>query len=121
MKKIVVSCEMEVTIKMISGKYKPLLLYYLIENKVKRFNELQTYIAQLSQKTLTNQLRELEADGLINRKVYAVVPPKVEYSITDKGKTLYPLLKMMCKWGEQNIDERFVLTNRQCGLNKDRP
>ena len=118
MDKIIVTCEMEVTIKMIGGKYKPLLLYYLIESGIKRFNELQTYTAHASQKTLTNQLRELEADGLINRKVYPVVPPKVEYSISDKGRTLYPLLKMMCEWGEQNIDERFILTNRQCGVER---
>lgn len=114
MDQIVVTCEMEVTIKMISGKCKPLILYHLIENGVKRFNELLAYLAQVSQKTLTNQLRELEADGLIIRTVYPVIPPKVEYSVSEKGRTLYPLLKMMCEWGELNIDHRFILTNSQC-------
>lgn len=118
MKKIVVSCEMEVTIKLIGGKWKPLILYYLIEDGTKRFNQLLSYMTQISQKTLTNQLRELEKDDLISRTVYPVVPPKVEYAITEKGKSLYPLLKKMCEWGEKNMNERFVLTNSQCGLTK---
>ena len=114
MKKLVVSCEMEVTLKMIGGKWKPLILYYLIENGIKRFNQLHTYMTQVSQKTLTNQLRELESDELISRTVYPVVPPKVEYAITEKGQSLYPLLKLMCEWGEKNKDDRFELTNSQC-------
>ena len=97
-KRIVVSCEMEVTLKLIGGKWKPLILYHLIENGTKRFNQLLTCMAQISQKTLTNQLRELEMDDLLSRRVYPTVPPKVEYTITDKGKSLYPLLKMMCEW-----------------------
>lgn len=114
MNKIKVTCEIEVTLKMIGGKYKPLILYYLVDTGAKRFNELMAYLTNISQKTLTNQLRELENDGLINRKVYPEVPPKVEYSITEKGSSLFPLLEMMCEWGEKNIDERFELTNRQC-------
>ncbi len=114
MDKIKVSCEIEVTIQMIGGKCKPLILYYLTDEGTKRFSELQSYINQISQKTLTNQLRELEADGLITRKVYAEVPPKVEYSITEKGKSLYPILELMCEWGEKNIDDRFQLMCPQC-------
>lgn len=114
MDKITVNCEIEVTMRMIGGKCKPLILYYLIEDGTKRFNELLSYITQISQKTLTNQLRELESDGLINRKVYAVVPPKVEYSITEKGKSLFPILELMCEWGEKNIDDRFEIINPQC-------
>ena len=106
---------MEVTLKLIGGKWKPLILYHLIEHGTKRFNQLFTYMAQISQKTLTNQLRELEKDDLIDRTVYPTVPPKVEYTVTDKGKSLYPLLRMMCEWGEKNIDDRFELTNSQCG------
>ncbi len=114
MEKIKVTCEMEVTLKMIGGVCKPLILYYLIENGTKRFNQLLSYITVVSQRTLTNQLRELEADGLIHRQVYAQIPPKVEYSITEKGRSLFPILELMCQWGEENIDERFELTNPQC-------
>lgn len=112
--KIRVNCEIEVTIQMIGGKSKPLILYYLIDEGTKRFNEILGYMNQISQKTLTNQLRELEADGLVIRKVYAQVPPKVEYSATEKGKSLMPILELMCEWGEQNIDERYELINPQC-------
>lgn len=113
--KIKVGCEIEVTLKMIGGKCKPIILYLLIEEGTKRFNELMRLITQISQKTLTNQLRELEADGLITRTCFAEVPPRVEYAITEKGKSLYPLLEAMCEWGERNIDDRFELTSPQCG------
>jgi DNA-binding HxlR family transcriptional regulator len=112
--KIVVSCEMEVTLKMIGGKCKPLILYYLIENGKKRYNELQTFVFNIPKKTLTTQLRDMEADGLIMRTVYPGVPPKVEYSATELGKSLYPILEMMCEWGQKNAGDRFELTNRQC-------
>lgn len=101
MDKIVVTCEMEVTLKMIGGKCKPLILEYLIENGTQRFSDLMRAITQVSQRTLTNQLRELETDGLITRTVYPQVPPKVEYSITDKGKSLEKILFLMCEWGEK--------------------
>ena len=114
MDKIKVTCEMEVTLKMIGGICKPLILYHLTEHGSKRFNELLRYITVVSQRTLTNQLRELEADGLITRKVYAEVPPRVEYSITEKGRSLFPILELMCQWGATNIDERFALTSPQC-------
>ena len=100
MKKIKVSSEIGVTLYMIGGKYKPIILNYLIENKTKRFNEMMRYMKPISQRTLTNQLRELEEDGLINRKVYAEVPPRVEYSLTDLGKSLKPILDAMWTWGE---------------------
>lgn len=115
MEKIQVSCEMEVTLKLIGGKYKPLILDQLISHETRRFSQLLRAISQVSQRTLTNQLRELEADGLIRRAVYAEVPPRVEYSITDKGRSLERILNLMCAWGEKNMDERFVLTNPQCG------
>lgn len=114
MEKIQVACEMEVTLKMIGGKCKPLILDYLIRFGTLRFGELMSKITQISQRTLTNQLRELEADGLISRKVFAEIPPRVEYSITEKGRSLGPVLDLMCEWGEKNIDDRFELTNPQC-------
>ncbi len=114
MDKIVVGTEIEVTLKMIGGKCKPLILYILVEDGSKRFKELMQEVNQISQKTLTNQLRELEGDGLITRECFAEIPPRVEYSITDKGKTLFPILELMCEWGAQNIDERFELSNPQC-------
>lgn len=115
MEKIQVTCEMEVTLKMIGGKCKPLILERLIQNGTQRFSQLMRAITQVSQRTLTNQLRELEADGLIQRTVYAQVPPRVEYSVTPKGQSLETLLDLMCEWGEKNIDERFEMTNPQCG------
>ncbi|MDL2327596.1 helix-turn-helix transcriptional regulator [Ruminococcaceae bacterium OttesenSCG-928-A11] len=114
MEKIKVASEMEVTLKMIGGKCKPLILHLLISDGAKRFTELMAEITQISQKTLTNQLRELQSDGLIEREAFAEVPPRVEYSITEKGLTLAPLLEMMCEWGEKNIDDRFELTSPQC-------
>lgn len=115
MEKIEVTCEMEVTLKMIGGKCKPLILENLITHGTQRFSQLQRQLPQVSQRTLTNQLRELEADGLLTRQVYPQVPPRVEYTITPKGQSLSEILELMCAWGEKNMDSRFVLTNPQCG------
>jgi DNA-binding HxlR family transcriptional regulator len=62
----------------------------------------------------------METDGLIDRKIYQQIPPKVEYSVTEKGRSLYPILEMMCEWGENNIDDRFAITNPQCTEEKER-
>lgn len=91
-------CPMEATISLIGGKYKALILWHLI-NKTLRFGELSRLITSATPKMLTQQLRELEADGLVARQVYPVVPPKVEYSLTDFGKSIIPILDAMCKWG----------------------
>jgi DNA-binding HxlR family transcriptional regulator len=112
--KIIVSCEMEITLKMIGGKCKPLILHYLIENGKKRYSELQNFVRNIPKKTLTMQLRDMEANGLIMRTVYPGVPPKVEYAATELGKSLYPLLELMCEWGQNNIGDRFEVINKQC-------
>jgi DNA-binding HxlR family transcriptional regulator len=91
-----------ITLKVIGGKWKPLLLW-LLSQKTMRFSEIQREISGVTQKMLTQQLRELEKDGLVKRKVYPVIPPKVEYSISDYGKTLSPVLKSMAKWGEKHV------------------
>jgi DNA-binding HxlR family transcriptional regulator len=91
-------CHMELTLDIIGGKWKSLILWHLGEN-ILRFGELKKALPKITQKMLTQQLRELEQDGLINRFVYTQVPPKVEYSLTDSGKTLLPILETMYRWG----------------------
>lgn len=91
-------CPVEATLELIGGKYKALILFHLIDNTL-RFNELQKLIPQATPKMLTQQLRELEKDSLISRTVYPVVPPKVEYQLTDFGKSIIPVINAMCNWG----------------------
>lgn len=87
------------TLSVISGKWKMVILYLLFEGDVIRFNELRRQIGRITYKMLSDQLKELEADGLIIRKEYPQVPPKVEYSLSEKGKSLIPILEAMCDWG----------------------
>lgn len=116
--KIQVSCEMEVTLKVIGGKWKLLILHYLMDGEPKRYNEILRFLQSAHKRTLTTQLRELEEDKIISRKVYATVPPQVEYSMTEHGKTLIPIIELMCDWGSDNIGDRYELTNEQCGCEK---
>lgn len=90
------------TLSLISGKYKLVILYCLMEFEVVRFNELKRYIKHISDKTLSNNLKELEKDRLIVRKEYFQIPPKVEYSLSDRGKSLMEILDELCVWGEEN-------------------
>ncbi|EAI9907302.1 helix-turn-helix transcriptional regulator [Campylobacter upsaliensis] len=90
------------TLSLISGKYKMTILYALFRFEVVRYNELKRYIDGVSFKSLTNALRELESDGLIIRKEYPQIPPKVEYSLSTRGKSLIPILDSMCAWGREN-------------------
>ena len=92
----------ETTLRVIGGKWKPLILYLLREGSL-RYSELQKNIEKITQKMLTQQLRQLELDGLISRKVYPVIPPRVEYSLTSKGRSLLPLLKNMAEWGSHHL------------------
>ena len=91
-------CPVEAALDVIGGKWKPLILWALGGN-VMRFSELQKELPGVNTKMLTKQLRELEKDGVISRKVYPEVPPRVEYAITDFGKTLLPILQALCDWG----------------------
>ena len=90
------------TMSLIQGKYKMLILYTLMDFEVVRFNEMKKYIRGISYKTLSSTLKELEADGLVHREEYPQIPPKVEYSLTERGKSLIPILDQMCEWGDEN-------------------
>ena len=90
------------TMSLIQGKYKMFILYALMGFKVVRFNELKKYIKTISYKTLSPTLKEVEADGLVHREEYPQIPPKVEYSLTERGKSLIPILDSMCDWGAKN-------------------
>lgn len=101
--KIGVNCPVEATISLIGGKYKAVLLWHLMSGSL-RYSELHRLVPNATDKMLAQQLRELEADGLISRKVYPVVPPKTEYSLTDFGKTLTPILDELCNWGREYLE-----------------
>ena len=92
------------TLSLISGKYKMVILYCLMEFKVVRYNELKRYIKSISHKTLSSSLKELEKDGLIIREEYPQIPPKVEYSLSEKGQSLMVILDQLCVWGEAHRD-----------------
>jgi DNA-binding HxlR family transcriptional regulator len=89
--------------KILGGKWKIIILWYIANSEVIRFGELSRLLGDITQSTLTKQLRELEADGFIFRHVYQEVPPKVEYSLTDLGKSFVPILEHMRIWGDQNL------------------
>lgn len=90
------------TLSLISGKHKMVILYCLMEFETVRFNELKRYLKTISDKTLSTNLKELETDRLIIRKEYPQIPPKVEYSLSERGKSLMVVLDQLCVWGEKN-------------------
>lgn len=96
---------MEAALEVIGGKWKGIILYHLLDGEV-RFSELKRQVGSVTQRMLTKQLRELENDGLISRKVYPVVPPKVEYSLTEKGQTLDPILIALRDWGQEHVKDQ---------------
>lgn len=98
------NCEKELTLSVIGGKWKMLILWHLGKEGTKRFGELKALMPGITQRMLVNQLRELEEDLIVERKVYPVVPPKVEYSLTEQGQSLMPILDSMYKWGKNYMD-----------------
>lgn len=90
------------TLSLIAGKYKPIVLYCLMEYEPVRFNEMRRYLGGAADKTLSRTLKELENDGLIHREMYPEVPPKVEYSLTERGHSLVKVLDQLCTWGLEN-------------------
>ena len=94
------------TMSLIQGKYKMFILYTLMGFGIVRFNEMKKFIGSISYKTLSATLKELEADGLVDRKEYPQIPPKVEYSLTERGKSLIPILDQMCTWGDEHRVEQ---------------
>jgi DNA-binding HxlR family transcriptional regulator len=100
MRRSEIRCPAEHTLTLIGGRWKVLILYHL-DPGLRRFSELRRLMTPVTPKMLTQQLRELERDGLVRRKIYAQVPPKVEYSLTPAGKSLKPVIAAMCHWGKK--------------------
>lgn len=97
-------CPVEASISIIGGKYKSVILWHLMDSTL-RYSQLKKMVVRATPKMLTQQLRELEEDGLVHREVYPVVPPKVEYSLTEKGKTITPILKALYNWSIEYTGE----------------
>lgn len=98
-----VNCSLDVTLSIVGGKWKTAILWHL-KQQTMRFSALQRKFPATTRKMLTKQLRELESDGIVKRKVYPEVPPKVEYSLTEKGRTIIPVLDMMHAWGKEFLE-----------------
>nr|WRX36703.1 hypothetical protein [uncultured bacterium] len=105
------ACPVEATLELIGGKWKGIVLFYLLDGRL-RFSELKRKIGCVTQRMLTKQLRELEASGLVNRIVYAEVPPRVEYELTEEGMSLKPVLKSLKKWGEEHAMDLIAERNK---------
>ena len=111
-------CPIKATVDVIGGRWKPLILYYLL-NRPKRFSELRREIPGVTPQMLTLQLRQLEADEILTRKIYAEVPPRVEYQLTSYGQTLSTLLRNMREWGKQHLDRRSRGASLNANLTED--
>ena len=103
-------CAVEATLRLIDGKWKGVILYHLMEGTL-RFSEIRRRLASVTQRMLTNQLREMEADGLITRTIYAQVPPKVEYSLTERGRSLEPVIRALKTWGDLHAGQADPVQN----------
>ena len=109
------NCPVVATLAIIGGKYKALILWHLLDTTL-RFGELRKLIPEATAKMLTQQLRELERDNLVIRTVYPVVPPKVEYTLSDLGKSIWPILTAIYHWGNEYIEQSGTQVN--CGMEK---
>ena len=105
--KFLKDCPVTATLGVIGGKWK-LLILYLINNDINRFGKMGMVLKDISKQMLTTQLRELENDGIIERKIFAEIPPHVEYYLTEKGKTLLPIIELMRVWGNENVFAKSV-------------
>lgn len=105
-------CAMDVTMNYIGGKWKTVVLWYLRKDK-KRFSELRRLIPNITEKMLSLQLKDLENDGIVNRKLYAEVPPKVEYFLTDFGKSLIPMLEEIARWGRNLAESKGKMIDKE--------
>ena len=103
-------CPVEATLVLIGGKYKALILFHLVEGAL-RFSELHRLIPQATPKMLTQQLRELEGDGLVHREIFPVIPPRVEYSLTEFGRSIRPVLESMYEWGSRCLERKGLCAN----------
>nr|WP_321498486.1 helix-turn-helix domain-containing protein [uncultured Methanolobus sp.] len=110
------SCPVEATLGVIGGKWKPLILWQL-KDDVLRYNNLQQTLPGISPRMLTKQLRELEDDGIVNRKMYPEIPPRVEYSLTDFGRTIIPVLESLAEWGLTYMDIKHGNMQDECKKN----
>ena len=101
-----VGCPVQNTLQFISGKWKTVILYHIFENEVLRFSELQTKLPYVSKRMLARQLAELENDGIIDKRIYPVIPVKTEYRMTIFGKTFLPVVRAMEQWGNDYISDK---------------
>lgn len=99
------ACPVSATVKVMGGKYKPIILWNLHDTKM-RYSEIHRLVPEATDKMLAQQLKDMEAEGLISKKVYPEVPPKTEYQLTPFGESLMPVLDAMCKWGEQYLQKK---------------
>ena len=107
-------CPMEVSMNVLNGKWK-LKILWLLSHHSRRFNELQKELVQITTRTLTVQLRQLERDGLVTRTIYPEVPPHVEYALTPLGKSILPVLHTLCEWGKSYQIARGIPSKCECG------
>ncbi|TWT00589.1 helix-turn-helix domain-containing protein [Planomicrobium sp. CPCC 101079] len=105
------NCEKELTLSLISGKWKIIIIYHLATEGVLRFSDINRLLPKITHKVLTTQIRELEEDGIVHRKVFPEVPPRVEYSLTNLGESLMPIVLMMYEWGKENIKYYAITKN----------
>lgn len=101
-------CPVDATMSKLGGKYKAIIVYRLVEDGTLRFSQPQSLIPQATPKMLSQQLHELEADGLVHREVYPVVPPKTEYSLTALGSTMAPIVREMCAWSNAHMADQIL-------------